>query len=489
MKSSTEGLNKKKLKNNIVYSGLYQILIMIVPIITTPYVTRIFSIDQMGQYGLAVSISSFFVIAANFGLSIYGSREIAKTHNIKERTKLFSELWIMQVVCSIIFFIIYIIIFVLFVNFGNKELFYIHSILILINMLDISWFYIGVEEIKKTILRNFFTKLFTTLSIFIFIREDTHLILYSFINIIGIFLGNISLLISLNNYISKKDVSLKIKKSNFKESFRILLPNLLKSSYTSIDRSLLRTFSGVSSSVGIYDQGIKIINLAFSVINSSLNALMPRMAAHVSREEFEDINIYIKKTIKVCNIFSVIMITGILSVADYFVLFFYGDGYESVGLVLKITSLSFLVMPISIFLANGLLIPLKKDNHYSISMIVMVVVGTILNILLDPGLSFVGASIGYVGAEISGFLYRVYSLRRYISLKQLSKQLIYSSIVIILTLLGVQLIKNIIFIDNPFFSFLVFGISAVIISISLLFFTIFVFKLFKNAISNSKKVY
>ncbi|ALV21534.1 oligosaccharide flippase family protein [Carnobacterium antarcticum] len=471
------GLNKKKLKNNIIYSGLYQVLIMIVPVITTPYITRIFSISQMGQYGLAASISGFFVIVANFGLSVYGSREIAKTKNIEERTKLFSELWIMQFICSIVSFITYIIIFVFFIELGNKKLFYIHSFLILVNILDISWFYIGIEEIKKTILRNFFMKFFTTFCIFIFINKNTELVLYSFINIFGIFLGNISLLFPLKNFINIKYLGLKIKKESFKESFKLLLPTLLKSSYSSIDRSLLRSLSGVSSSVGIYDQGIKIINLVFSVINSSLNALMPRMSSHVSRKEFKEIDFYIEKAIKVCNVFSIVIITGIFSVSDYFVLFFYGNGYESVSTVIKITSISFIVMPMSIFFANGLLIPLKKDNHYSFSIIFMIIIGIFFNILLDSSFSFIGASIAYVASEVIGFIYRLYSIRRYVSITKIIKYLTYTVSVICISLLFVLYFKKVILINSSILSFISFGFIGLIANVFILLLTVFTIKL------------
>src|SRR5699024_7669034 len=99
--------NNKKLKNNIVYSSLYQILVFIVPIITTPYVTRIFDASKMGEYSLSLSIASLFVVISQFGIETYGTREIAKTELKSERDQLFFKLLSIQFTTSIIMFIIY----------------------------------------------------------------------------------------------------------------------------------------------------------------------------------------------------------------------------------------------------------------------------------------------------------------------------------------------------------------------------------------------
>lgn|SRR5699024_5446236 len=94
--------SNKKLKNNIIYSSLYQLLVFIVPIITTPYVTRIFDTTQMGEYSLSLSLASLFVIISQFGIETYGTREVAKIDSKAERDQLFFQLVSIQFIVSII---------------------------------------------------------------------------------------------------------------------------------------------------------------------------------------------------------------------------------------------------------------------------------------------------------------------------------------------------------------------------------------------------
>lgn len=54
----------------------YQILILILPLITTPYVSRVLGPDGVGMYGLTNSISQYFILFGCVGLNLYGQREV-----------------------------------------------------------------------------------------------------------------------------------------------------------------------------------------------------------------------------------------------------------------------------------------------------------------------------------------------------------------------------------------------------------------------------
>src|SRR5699024_1193734 len=101
-----------------------------------------------------------------------------------------------QFTTSIIMFIIYNIIFNIGLNVRSKGLFFAQSLLILVNIFDISWFFIGIEEIKRTIFRNAMTKVFTTFSILLFIKSENQLILYALLNVIGMLIGNLTMVVS-----------------------------------------------------------------------------------------------------------------------------------------------------------------------------------------------------------------------------------------------------------------------------------------------------
>lgn len=148
----------------MISSGLFQLLMLVVPLITTPYVARIFTPYHLGIYAASYSVASLFVTFSMIGLPIYGARRIAQINNIVERTRVSFNLWVIQILCSFICFFFFN---GLVVILHLDKIYYVQSFLILATMFDISWFYIGLEEIRKNLLRNLVTKILATLSIFI----------------------------------------------------------------------------------------------------------------------------------------------------------------------------------------------------------------------------------------------------------------------------------------------------------------------------------
>ena len=66
-----------KVLKNYAYNLSYQLLVIILPIITTPYVTRIFSSDDLGTYGYFNSIVTYFILLATLGVANYGTKVIS----------------------------------------------------------------------------------------------------------------------------------------------------------------------------------------------------------------------------------------------------------------------------------------------------------------------------------------------------------------------------------------------------------------------------
>ncbi len=60
-----------KLKSNFIYNAAYQILILIVPFITTPYVARTIGAEGVGTYSYTYSIVSYFMMFALLGMNNY----------------------------------------------------------------------------------------------------------------------------------------------------------------------------------------------------------------------------------------------------------------------------------------------------------------------------------------------------------------------------------------------------------------------------------
>lgn len=470
--------SNKKLANNIMLSSAYQIMVMIVPVLTTPYVTRIFDVTLMGEYNLSLSIVSIFVVAAQFGLPSYGSREIAIAKTDLERQNIFFQLLTMQFFLSIFLFFLCNILFIGLANFSNKPLFFIQSLLILVNIFDFSWFFVGIEEIGKTVLRNAFTKIFTTLTIFVLIKSEKQINIYALINVLGMLLGNLTMVASISNYINLKAIRFYSDKKHIINSFKLLLPRLFTTSYDSAERNILNLATSASN-VGVFSEAKKIINLAFSVINAAFSALSPRMSYHASRGENDKVSYYFEKGLYNSTLFSVIIVSGILTVAPEFVDFFYGDGYEAVTNVLRMLALSLAIIPIISLINNGILIPLKKDKNYLVSILIIVIFGIIFNLILDPYLGAVGAATSYLLSQLLSLIYLGFICRKIIRPLQILSFIILTFFLIISNTFLINLFSQCLTIENSIISFIIKGFLSVSISIILFWGAMYLIKINK----------
>jgi len=175
-----------RLVKNYIYNSVYQILLIVIPIITIPYIARTLGAESVGINGYITSVSTIFIYIGMLGLDKYASREIAyNRENEKELNRVFSQLLILRIIMLILIIGIY-----LLFSFHSEYKTYmlIQTIYIVGYLLDISWLYNGLEEFKTTALRSIIVKLINILCIFIFIKTPSDLWKYITINAVLVFL-------------------------------------------------------------------------------------------------------------------------------------------------------------------------------------------------------------------------------------------------------------------------------------------------------------
>ena len=98
------------IKKNYLYNVMYQLVAIIVPLIVTPYVSRILGSDNIVVVSYYTTLASFFVMFGMLGIANYGNRSIAKCRDDQEcLINTFSEIYTLQIVLSLGSTIVYII--------------------------------------------------------------------------------------------------------------------------------------------------------------------------------------------------------------------------------------------------------------------------------------------------------------------------------------------------------------------------------------------
>ena len=268
---------KKSIKENYFYNLLFQILTLIIPLITAPYLSRILGVNGIGISSYTLSLVSYFILFGGIGISSYGQREIAMNRNDKNTySKIFWELFILRIISNIISILCFII-FIIVTSEYNLIL-GILIINILASMFDISWFYQGLEEYKFISIRNIVIKLIFTILIFIFVKEKDDLIIYILLNSMSLIISSLSLWIRLRKLITKIKIKELRVSSHFKQTLIYFLPQIAIQIYTMVDKTMLGVITGSQIENGYYEQAHKIVNMTLTVIISLNTVMSPRMS-------------------------------------------------------------------------------------------------------------------------------------------------------------------------------------------------------------------
>ena len=411
------------LKRNFFYTIIYQLFTILIPIITVPYVSRVLGPKGIGLFSYTGSYAQYFVLVGMIGISLYGNRQIAYNKNNKEKmSKDFWSIYSLQFITSILSFITYLIIFV-FINNFNRTLYLIQSITVFTIIFDISWFFIGYEDMKSVVIRNTIVKFIGIICIFIFIKKPSDIIKYTFIMVISNLIGQVIMWINIKGKINFYKPSLKETLKHLKPSLALFISQLAIQIYTLLDKSMLGAITEVYE-VGLYENSQKTIKLALTLITSLGVVMLPRMSSLHSQGKKEEFNQLIYKAFSFVNFISFPMVLGLISISNTFSIWFYGESFNGIEFLLKIGSILIIFIGWSNILGIQVMLPMKKEKQFTISVTIGAIVNFILNLFLIKQFKATGTTIASVIAEFSVTLIQFYFLKEIINIKILLKSII-----------------------------------------------------------------
>ena len=458
-------MGKKSLTKNYIFNLLYQVLAIVLPLITTPYLSRVLGAENIGVYSYTLSITTYFILFGSLGVALYGQREIAFVQdNVEERSKLFWEILIMKIFTLTISLVLF---YICFCIKGEYHFYYqILTLEIFANMVDISWFFQGLEEFKKTVARNTIIKLISIICIFAFVKTNKDLEYYFIIYVLSNFIGNGSLWFYLPKLITKiQPKELNIKR-HIKPTILLFIPQIATQVYTVLDKTMIGIIIQDKSEVGFYEQAQKIVKLLLTIVTSLGTVMMPRIAATYAKGELKKVREYMNKSFSFIMMLSFPIMMGLISISCHFVPLFYGSGYEKVSILLCILSPIIVFIGLSNVTGTQFLLPTKKQNQYTLSVIMGAIINFIFNILLIIIYASIGAAIATIMAEFAVTTIQFIAIRKEIDIKNVFKNMYKFFISSIIMLIFSINIGNLI--NNDFVSIVVQIISSSIIYFTLL---------------------
>ena len=387
------------LKKNIAISTLYQILLIILPIVTAPYIARVLGPDQSGVYDYTTSIMTYFAMFAALGTASYGVREIARVRDdAAMRSKLFWEIELMTVMTSSACIVVWFIFIALTPQY--KTIYLVLTMGLLSTMFDISWFFAGMEQFKYTVTRNAACKLIGVILMFLFVKKQEDLLLYVIIIISSTMIGNLSMWLYVPRFVEKVDFRTLTFRKHFHETLIYFVPTVATSVYTVLDRTLIGVITKNKAENGCYHYAMQIVNMMKALTFSSLNMVLgSRLSFLFAEKKYDEIKEKIADSTNYILFMGIGICFGMIGVAKRFVPVFLGAGYDRVVTMLILMSPIVIIIGISNCLGSQYFTPAGYRKLSARYIIIGAVVNLLLNLVLIPKFWGYGAIVASLIAE------------------------------------------------------------------------------------------
>lgn len=392
-------MNKKQTTfSNFVYNMLYEISLVVFPLITLPYLSRVVGSYSLGTYSYAHSIAYYFYLFSMLGINNYGTRSIAKCCGDKTKTnKIFSSIFYFKMIVSLLSLSLYI---------GYCFIFCKESIWLPFSLalyvfsafFDINWLLFGLEEFKLTSIIKIVSRLFSTILIFLFVKSPDDVIVYSII------LSSFELVSSLFVwlFLPKKAKFIKVDfKSIFacsKEIFVLFIPIVATSIYRYMDKIMIGNMASMFD-VGQYDYAEKIIMICLGFLTAVGNVMLPKMSYLFEKKDYSQINKLIGISTKIVFLISFALTFGVAFVGKEAAVLFFGNEYEKCGTLLSALAITIIPISWANIIRTQFLIPSKNDFPYVLAVVIGAVINFICNLVFIRLYGVFGALVGTIVSE------------------------------------------------------------------------------------------
>lgn len=398
---------------NYILSVMNTVMMLVFPIITFPYVSRILGPTKLGIINFAQSYGYYFVQIASFGINSYAVREVSRVRNDKQASeKICNEIFNLNFFFSTMSTLLYFAGVLVVSQFReNIVIFAVYSFVILSNFLSLDWLLQSYDDYLFSTIRNTVIRLFSILAVFVFVRNENDYILYMAISCVAEMGTKVSTLLYSRKMYAKLFISKKFLnfKAHFQTMFTLFTFRLINGISSNLDK-LMIGFMMAYANVGVYSAGVKFVLMVWPIVETVGVVLFPKIniSADSSKEEYYK---NLKINYDLILLMGIPMAVGLFLVSNRLIPLFAGKQYIDATFVSRILSVVVVLGPIGDMLGSKTLLVYKKDKQLLICSTIVAVSNVFLNIIMIPLWGINGAAIASLICYIIAIVVRFYFTR------------------------------------------------------------------------------
>lgn len=396
-------MKQNSMKKNFLVSFFRTGVMILVPLIIFPYVSRILGKEGVGRVQYIQSIASYFQLLATFGISSYGIREGSKLKNDRAALgRLCTELFLINLIMTLISVAIYTVTFFVEGLQSYHELLFLYLAYIIFYGLNLDWFFNVLEDYVYITIRTCIVYGLSLIIMFLFLRDRQDVNVYAIVSIfpyIGIFFSNFSQMRRKVALFSEKRYNLRQHIKPIALVFGIIISSSI---YSLLDTTMLGVMCD-DSSVGLYTAASKLCRLVVQLITSICAVFLPRLSYYAGTKEKEKYQELALTSANLIVLIAVPCAMGIFVLASQAITLFSGEEFLGAVPATRILAINLFFSALDSFLGWQILVPNNKDKTLLLATVVGAVTDFILNIIMIPRLGVEGAAIATLVSECAVF--------------------------------------------------------------------------------------
>lgn len=411
-----------KVIKNYLYNVVYQILLLLVPLITVPYISRVLGPELVGINSYTNSWMTFFMLVGQMGIALYGNREVAyHRENPIERSKIFWGIELLQVItitCALIAYLGAVILF----STTFKKYFLLQSFWIIAAGVDVSWYFMGVENFQRIVFRNMLVKLASVALIFLVVKGNNDLGKYIALLGLSNLVGNLTLWPYLKDEIKWVPIRTWHPFRHFYPALLLFVPTITTQVYLVVNRLMLGRMS-TQSQLGQFQYTDQIIKVILAVVTASGQVMLPHIANKFSKGDVKGIRDSLYNSFDFITAIAIPMMFGIMAIAKQFAPWFLGKQFNDAGILMMIEAPVILFIGWSNVTGTQYLMPINRTKEYTVSVTVGAVINVIANLFLIALWGARGATLATDISEFAVAAVQLVYIRQTISRRKLFGQM------------------------------------------------------------------
>ncbi len=392
----------KTLIANFSYLSVIEIVGLLLPLVSYPYLIRVVGADYYGVVIFAQAIVAYLIIIINFGFNVSATRRVSENRNdINMLRKLYSSITYQKTAIFLLSIILLIPI-LYFLRYGYSVIVLGLMGLCIQEILFPTWIFQGLEKMKFITIITFLSKCSYLLLIFVFIHKPSD---YIYIPLLYSFGGILTSVVSL--FLLKYQFNLyfvRVTKSRIKEDFKESMPFFAsRLSSVVMERTNVIVIGSFFSyeMVAIYDLCTKVVSILKTPYSLMVQVLYPNVA------KTKNMGV-VKKIVKPLLCSGLIIVILIIIFAPLIINLLGGDKMIESIPILRLMVVYVPIVAISYLFGASVLVVKGYSKHYNLSVIysVLLYLLIILFLVMAKAVNLYTMTLAFIVPELFVALYR-----------------------------------------------------------------------------------